>query len=219
MEGSLYSLGDITPETPLVLIPCGPISKSKFLHLAKEESFSVHLLFLVILDWDSDLTPYPAKKPFSYGDFLGKGPLLLREIEEKILPKAYEAIGYQPKNVGILGYSLAGLFALWAFLSSSRFSSCASCSGSLWYPDFLEKIQQGSFPKKDGFAYLSLGDREKQSKNVVLQQIEEKTIAIKEALIQAGIRSCFEMNQGNHFHDPEGRMKKGLVAMLDDFGV
>ena len=41
----------------------------------------------------------------------------------------------------IAGYSLAGLFALWAAWNSGYFRRVASVSGSLWYPGFTDYIR------------------------------------------------------------------------------
>ena len=44
----------------------------------------------------------------------------------------------------IAGYSLAGLFALWAAWNSGYFRRVASVSGSLWYPGFTDYIRNNA---------------------------------------------------------------------------
>lgn len=42
----------------------------------------------------------------------------------------------------ICGYSLGGLFALYAFVNDERFDACASISGSLWYQGWMGYLRE-----------------------------------------------------------------------------
>ena len=52
----------------------------------------------------------------------------------KIIPEAERQLRGTPVWRGIAGYSLAGLFAVYAMYQTGAFSRIASMSGSLWFP-------------------------------------------------------------------------------------
>lgn len=164
----------------------------------------VHMLAVSGFDWNEKLSPWPAPRVFRKGDdFGGKADELIRELSE--------ALEQYPGRKYIAGYSLAGLFALYTVTRTDLFEGCASVSGSLWYPDFEAYIQKN--PVRCRHVYLSLGDLEKNGKNPLMKTVEEKTLSIRDMLSQY-TDTMFEMNPGNHFHQPEQRMAKAVKALL-----
>ena len=97
------------------------------------------LLVVGDLNWDHDMTPWYCP-PLSKNDTpcTGGADEYLDLLLTEILPKAEERIGGTPSFIGIAGYSLAGLFALYAAYRCDAFDRFASMSGSLWFPDFKE---------------------------------------------------------------------------------
>ena len=87
-------------------------------------------------DWNEMLSPWPAEKIFKKGDdFAGRADEMLAWIlSQEELTGSWE-------EIIIAGYSLAGLFALYACTKTDRFTGCASVSGSLWFPGFAEYIR------------------------------------------------------------------------------
>lgn len=165
------------------------------------------LLVLHDLDWNKDLSPWYAEKVFRKGeDFSGNGDQTLQMIIE-MMDEHRESYD----QAVIAGYSLAGLFALYACTVSDRFEGCVSASGSLWFPRFEEWLKE--HPVHCKAVYLSLGDQEKKTKNPVMASVEEKT---EEAyrLIGSYTDCFFEMNPGNHFSHPEERLMKGIRHIL-----
>ena len=78
------------------------------------------------LDWNRDLSPWPADKVFRKGeDFTGQGADTLQAIEEWLNRNGG---GY--RTVIIAGYSLAGLFALYAAAEMAGFAGLASTPGA-----------------------------------------------------------------------------------------
>ena len=97
-----------------------------------------HLLAVRVSRWNLDLSPWPAPAVFGNEDFGGGAENTLRDILS-LLPD-------RPKRIFIGGYSLAGLFALWAGCRTDRFSGIAAASPSVWFPgftDFMEPRGQG----------------------------------------------------------------------------
>ena len=126
-------------------------------------------------DWDEMLSPWPHERIFKKGnDFQGKADQFLEKfMKEDIFQKEY-------RRKMIIGYSLAGLFSLYACMKTDYFTDCASVSGSLWYPDFLTYIL--NHPVHCQNVYVSLGQQEKNTKNLIMSQVEEKTNEIVQIL-------------------------------------
>ena len=183
--------------------------------LARELPADVALLAVTVADWNRDLSPWPAPACFrGGGDFAGDGPALLRLLAEDLLPRAEAAAALGPCPRLIAGYSLAGLFALWAFLETDLFSGAASVSGSLWFDGFDGYLRRTASRAAGKAVYLSLGDAEARTRNQRLACVEERTRLAEDLLREAGARVIAERNPGNHFNDPEGRLLRGCLAML-----
>ncbi|NBI67903.1 alpha/beta hydrolase [Pseudoflavonifractor sp. 60] len=164
------------------------------------------------VDWNRELSPWNAPRAFRGGeDFGGEGPDLLDTLIHQIIPLTEEHLGYVPKFRGIAGYSLAGLFALWSVYQTDIFDRAASISGSLWFDGFLE-FMKANTPKVE-FVYLSLGDKEKETKNCRLAAVEDCTSRAAELLRTHNISVVFEMNQGGHFQDISARIARGIRAL------
>lgn len=161
------------------------------------------------VDWNRDLTPWPGRAVFrGQPDFGGGGEEYLKELTEEIISEAEAQHGLQPGVRWIAGYSLAGMFALWAAVRSSVFDGAASVSGSLWYEGLAEFVcNAGRLP---GQVYLSVGDREKQGRNEAFRRIEDCTRRIEAYLRAEDVRTVFELNPGGHFEDPAGRIERAI---------
>ena len=88
-----------------------------------------------------------AGRPFS-----GGAGRLLPLLTENILPKAEALLPASPAWRGLAGYSLAGLFAIWALYQTDIFSRAASMSGSLWYPGLLDYLSARTPPRRPGLS-------------------------------------------------------------------
>ena len=160
-------------------------------------------------DWNRDLSPWAAEAAFRKGEaFAGGGPAHLARLLESIEVFERKA-GWAVQRRGIAGYSLAGLFALYAGYECDRFDFAVSASGSLWYDGFLPYMRAGQ-PKLRR-AYLSLGDREPHTRNPRLAGVGEATLEAERTLRAQGVETRFEWNEGNHFQDPTWRLAKGIL--------
>lgn len=165
-------------------------------------------------DWDSFLTPWPAEGCFPNRNFAGRGKELLRLIEEEIIPdihKKYENAG----KIYIAGYSLAGLFSLWALGQSGLLDGAVCCSGSLWYPGWDRYMETVVYAHPVEI-YLSLGNKEPLTRNQVMRQVGERTERQFELLKQSPMvkNVTFEWNEGGHFSCVEERMTNGIGWIL-----
>lgn len=172
------------------------------------------LIVISGLKWDSDMCPWECP-PTSKNDTpcFGGADDYLAVLEEKIIPRVEDIAG-APSWRGIAGYSLGGLFALYAQYRTDIFSRAASMSGSLWYPGWLEYAEGHETVQKPECVYLSLGDKESATRNKYLKSVQERTEAYFSLLKSRRIDAQFTLNPGNHFADANGRTAAGIEWIL-----
>ena len=161
------------------------------------------------VDWNRELAPWNAPAVFKgQGDFEGGAPNTLAFLETQLLP----ALTLSPKALLLGGYSLAGLFALWAGFETSAFSAIAAASPSVWFPGFSEYAAKRSFLAKS--CALSLGDREAHTRHPLMRSVEEQLLSCHALLKRQGIPCAMEFNPGNHFQDADERLAKCIARAL-----
>ena len=162
------------------------------------------VLCIYDFDWNRYLSPWKHEKVFAKGEaFAGEADRFLDEVLA-LIPEG------DWKEVIIAGYSLAGLFALYACTKSSVFTGCMCASGSLWFKGFTGYLKEN--PVRCRRVYMSLGDTEKNTKNPVMAAVEASTLeAVHEMEKYTSV--YFEMNPGGHFNEPEMRIRKGLCYL------
>ena len=80
-------------------------------------------------NWNKDLSPWSAPAVFGREDFGAGAEETLAYLLTEVVPHKINS----PKKVYIGGYSLAGLFALWAGYQTDAFSGIAAASPSIWF--------------------------------------------------------------------------------------
>ncbi|MCR5833305.1 MAG: hypothetical protein K6G55_01435 [Selenomonadaceae bacterium] len=176
-----------------------------------------NLLSVGNLNWDDDMTPwrcpsiFPTDNPCN-----GKADDYLKILIGEILPMAKEKINGEPRKIGIAGYSLAGLFALYSMYQCDAFDVVASMSGSLWYPKFKDYCLSHEMKKMPEKIYLSLGDKEAKTKNPFLKTVQENTESLVDYYRKLNLVVTWELNKGNHFKDEVLRTVKGIKAILTE---
>ena len=147
------------------------------------------------------------------GSFAGGAAQTLAWLEDELIPQIKISYG-KAEEYYLAGYSLAGLFSLWAAYESDFFAGAACCSGSLWYPGFLDytKTHYMSENKK---IYLSLGGREEKTKDPLISTVGVCTREIYNSLGHVSATK-YEMNSGGHFADSGKRIAKGVRWLLED---
>ena len=167
-------------------------------------------------DWNSQLSPWKAPPAFGREGFAGKGTDTLRWLTEECMPAVREKCpGVEQHLIG--GYSLAGLFSLWAYYETGMFQGAASCSGSLWYPGWEEYVS-GRHGPKGSRIYLSLGDREEHTRNQQMQKVGERTRWQHRLLVEdPQVReTTLVWNPGGHFQQPTERLINGFDWLLEE---
>ncbi len=110
------------------------------------------------------------------------------------------------------GYSIGALFALWTAYQTDVFSGVAAASPSLWYPDFIEYMEENKI--LTDAVYLSIGTKEESIRNRVMSRIGDGIRAADAILSREDILKTFEWNQGKHFQDQEKRTAMGFAWLL-----
>ena len=182
-----------------------------FLRLSESAISDFHLFVLYAEDWDRDLSPWRCE---CGGRIFGGCGRSVLEIIEGPLAQYCADIDIEPPSI-IAGYSLAGLFAIWASYESQMFSGVCCCSGSLWFDGwdaYSEVAGYGSLTK----VYLSLGGREPGSGGPPMSGIGDRYAEQRRRLQKdrnASVR--FVSERGGHFSDPVGRLVRGISWLLD----
>lgn len=171
------------------------------------------------LDWNHDMVPWDSPPAFKNADSCtGGADNYLRLLTEEIIPTAEKEINGVPSWRGIVGYSLAGLFALYAIYQTDLFSRVGSMSGSLWFPGMKEYIFSHEPKCWPDCIYLSLGDKESKTKNSVLRSVRQNTEEIQAFYQAKGIDTVFKLNPGNHYDHAVERTATGLCWLLSRQG-
>ena len=167
------------------------------------------------VDWERELSPWPAGRAFRGGaDFAGNAGEYCRVLTGALLPGVEEELGIKPECRAIVGYSLAGLFALFALYQTQGFERAASVSGSLWYDGFIPYLENTPFGKMPERIYLSVGDKESNGKNPRMSRVGECTRQAAARFEALGIETKYEQNPGGHFSAVQQRMAKGIAFLI-----
>ena len=169
------------------------------------------LVAFKVNDWNAELSPWAAPAVFGNDDFSGEAEATLNYVTDTLIP---ELTSGMEMKLYIGGYSLAAFFSLWAAYQTDMFSGIAAASPSVWFPGWIEYAEKNSINVER--AYLSLGDKEEKTRNPVMRTVGDN-IRRQYELLQADKRcsECIlEMNQGNHFKEPDIRTAKGFAWLL-----
>lgn len=216
----VYHLGDVADNSPVQI---------------RE---GVSLVSVGVDLWEENFSPWCAPRVFAKGPNFGDGTQkTLDTLINQVIPWAESELTEPPAYRVLVGYSLAGLFSLWAGVSQQVTCGCqpgtatgapaapqpgavpaptfqriGAVSGSFWFPGLLDYVDQQLGGGAVGLthAYLSLGDREARTPNPQIMHVRENAELLASKLESAGITSTFELNRGNHFQNVEGRMQKAL---------
>lgn len=217
----VYLLGDVADNSP-VQVPEG-----------------VSLVNIGVDLWEENFSPWCAPRVFAKGPNFGDGAQkTLDTLINQVIPWTESELTESPAYRMLVGYSLAGLFSLWAGVSqqvargcqpddvlsqsgpssqpyavpAATFQRIGAVSGSFWFPGLLDYVDRQLSGGVVGLThvYLSLGDREARTPNPQIMHVRENAELLASKLENAGITSTFELNRGNHFQNVEGRMQKAL---------
>lgn len=168
-----------------------------------------------VKSWNDELSPWEAPAVWGKESFGGNAADTLRFLTEQVMPTLKQQFELS-ENVKIIlgGYSLAGLFALWASTQTALFSGVAAASPSVWFPGWMEFEQQ--HPIQAQRIYLSLGDREERTKNLTMAAVGDNIRALHRELVERGKNCTLEWNNGGHFKDADLRTARAFRWVMED---
>jgi len=166
-----------------------------------------------VSDWNTALSPWAAPAAFGDEPFAGGAEETLRRLTE-----ALPALAAQ-RRVILGGYSLAGLFSLWAASRTDAFRAVAAASPSVWFPGWAAYAE--AHPIRAEAVYLSLGDREERTRNPVMAAVGPNVRALDACLEASPFcrAHTLEWNRGGHFSDPLGRTVRAFCWALAHCGA
>lgn len=168
-----------------------------------------------VASWNDALSPWEAPAVWGTQGFGGNAMDTLRFLTEQVIPTLNQQYPL-PENVKIIlgGYSLAGLFALWASTQTDLFYGVAAASPSVWFPGWMEFEQQ--HPIQAQRVYLSLGDKEERTKNTVMAAVGDNIRTLHSQLTARGADCTLAWNSGGHFKDADLRTAKAFRWMMEE---
>ena len=191
---------------PVIWLPCQKSQGEKVFVLLQQRCV---LACVTGMNWNDDLSPWPAPRLFSSSqDFGGHASVFLSLLSHQILPTVEARLPFTVVSRGIAGYSMAGLFALYAIYHTDLFSSAASASGSLWFDGWVEYALTHPFSTPSPYLYLSLGQKEHRARNARMAQVKRCTQTLADAW-----QTPLILHPGGHFQDPELRLAQGIDAL------
>lgn len=183
--------------------------------IAQGSAHSFLFAAVPVKNWNDELSPWKSPAVWGKESFGGNAAGTLRFLTEQAIPTLKKQFAL-PENVRIIlgGYSLAGLFALWASTQTDLFYGVAAASPSVWFPDWMEFEQQR--PIQTQHIYLSLGDKEEHTKNTVMAVVGDNIRTLHSRLIERGADCALEWNSGGHFKDADLRTAKAFRWAMEE---
>lgn len=187
---------------------------------------SANVVVVPVPCWDDALTPWPAAGLRAGQRFGGRADKTLEELQGAA-PRMERRLGLAPSARAICGYSLGGLFSLYAFARDACLSASGCVSGSVWYPGWVAWLRDGSAgcacgrdaaggAARERFAYLSVGSKEKRGP-VAFREVESDMEACADILRERGCEALFEVGPGNHMQHHKKRLARALAAIDGSF--
>ena len=183
--------------------------------IAQGSAHSFLFAAVPVKSWNDELSPWKSPAVWGKESFGGNAAGTLRFLTEQVIPSLKQQLNL-PENVKIIlgGYSLAGLFALWASTQTDLFYGIAAASPSVWFPGWMEFEQR--HPMQAQHIYLSLGDKEEHTKNAVMAAVGDHIRTLHSRLIERGADCTLEWNSGGHFKDADLRTAKAFRWTMEE---
>ena len=197
----------------LVLTTLGAHERKDFQTLAqmltKQTSVPFVLAAFTISDWETELAPW-ADPALSQRPEVGTQALATLDfVANALLPELQGRYDTLPVILG--GYSLAGLFALWAAYQQPLFAAVAAASPSVWISNWMSFVQSHALLTPN--VYLSLGVKEEKTRNSALARVGDN-IRVYHDLLTRSLgeeHTALIWHNGGHFTECTLRLAQALA--------
>jgi len=216
---NIYYKDSLNKELPVIILNTYDENIDEIWNISYELNSKDYILVGISgINWNRDMSPWYMDKLYkNESNYDGLADNYLDLLINKIIPNIESFInnlGYKIQEYILGGYSLAGLFSIYSLYKTNKFNKIISCSGSLWYPNFIDFINNNKLLIKPSKIYLSLGNRENNSKNKLIKEVYNNTLYVEKFFKDLNINILFEENIGNHFQDISLRIAKGINWIL-----
>ena len=176
------------------------------------EKHSVSIVVIEAVNWNDDLTPWPAEGVFKKAKpFGGQAAAFLSKLTNEIIPETERSMGIENAERTLLGVSLSGLFAVWSAFNTDAFTNIISISGSLWYYGLVEWMKEQAPSPRIKKVCMLLGEKEKNAKEKRMATVEERTQTAANILKEKNQASVtFELVEGTHFSPIMPRLERAF---------
>lgn len=162
----------------------------------------------------NEYTPWPVEgiAP-KFMDFGGQAESYLLFLKQQLMPYIEEKYNVDKCHVGLMGYSLGGLFAMYAAFNEPSFTQIASISGSSWYPDLVEFVANSTLANANLKLYMSSGEDEGAGKTNILKDAGMCTKAIMKSFenkVKGPEYFTTYFDQGGHHNYLVARYQKAI---------
>lgn len=179
------------------------------------EVHGITVVMMSGIEWNEDMTPWPAKGLRKNEWFSGKADVFLESLVDDLIPFVErDVLGTQPVCRYLMGVSLSGLFSIWTAHRCSSFDGVASVSGSLWYDGFIEWMEKNTLDPRVRKIWMSLGDLEKLSRNQRLAKVQDCTETTRDILSRQCPEVVFSLEHGTHFSPMPPRFSSALEMLV-----
>lgn len=177
---------------------------------ALSEKHAVSIVVIPGVNWNDNLTPWPAEGVFKKAKpFGGQASSFLDKLTREIIPETEKRLGVVDAARTLLGVSLSGLFAVWAAFKTDAFSNIISISGSLWYDGFVDWMKENTPSPQIKKVCMLLGEKEKHAKDKRMATEKERTVAVAHVLnlkTNAAVPFKWSKKPASHLYCPGRRM-------------
>ena len=181
--------------------------------IRRQAAHTFLLVAVQVENWNDDLSPWPALPVWGKQGFVGRAGNTLAWLEQAVPGIRQQYSIKEDCKVILGGYSLAGLFALWAATQTNALYGVAAASPSVWFPGWPEF--EAAHPIQAQRVYLSLGDREEYTRNQTMAAVGDNIRALHTALTRRSTACTLEWNEGGHFKDTDLRTARALVWTME----
>ena len=177
--------------------------------------YSVSIIVIDDVNWNDDLTPWPAEGVFKKAKpFGGHATSFLDKLTHEIIPEVEESLSIENAERTILGVSLSGLFAIWSAFNSDAFTNIISISGSLWYDGIIEWMEKQMPSPQIKQVCMLLGEKEKNAKEKRMATVEVRTLAVANIIkSKSQVSVIFELVEGTHFSPVLPRLDRSFEVV------
>ena len=181
------------------------------------DSYGLTIVLISGMDWNKDLTPWPAPAVFTgQNDFAGNASEYRKVLIYELIPYTEEYMEIAACERILGGISLAGLFTIYTLYHTDLFAAGLSVSGSFWYDGFIDYMKEKKISETVHAIYFSVGIKERNTKNKRMRVVEKNTGQAAEILKESGVVVKMEQMPGNHFADVRRRVEKAVAWVVQE---